>query len=989
MENIVFMDQLTCRTCLINVEVSNSLHDSFEFDRKIELKEILSKVSSIVIDWNKTIQLTRICTECTEKLLKAYEFQTQIETSERRLNEYFEDVKKCEERVEDEDDQQITTTIDSTSNDGFIIEEVDENILDLITFKTETSSPTKEETVEADENLPSESKSPISIEILDDKAEEISEDLNASPKRRIKTKEQKLNKIKKPKKEKVGRKGKAPSLIEDAAFQCETCARKFFSTETLERHQKCHLGSGSFQCNHCARSFTKKDNLLRHMITHKVTEDVPKKHKYKHGLCPHCGESFPAASLIIHIRRHTGETPYKCEICGKGYPRLQDMTIHKRLHTGEKPHVCTTCGKAFSRTNSLARHIRVHTGERPYKCNQCDKAFAQSNDLNLHIRRHTGEKPYKCNVCNLSFINGSILKNHRKSASHYEDDQKVPDRYEKIRVTNPHRACWTTKGDEKKVIAVKDIKESITMTRGEVEQDFKMESIVYLDHLTCRTCLNNNMDVSNSLYDCVEYETKIELKEILWKISNVVIASNENIQPTRICMACTERLLEAYDFLVKVEESERRLKEYFDSVVLKLDEVQEENSYVQEINSTPPDEEDYHILNELSREPTEEEYDFEEEVVDVQDAQIYDVMLQKNSQESIESHSLTMSNGEVIQIEGIKAEIKCIEDFPIKYETSVEGEILDNVSIKSESVVPVSMVVEQLDEINCEIISEQEEDNQSNIHEGNEETEIPIQAFECPTCLRVYSKRGSLARHQQSHQTSGSFECSHCEKSFTRKDNLLRHMITHKEGQRKHKYKHGLCPFCGESFPQASLIIHIRRHTGEKPYKCDICDKGYPRSQDLLIHKRSHTGEKPHLCNICGKAFSRPNKLARHIRVHTGERPYKCTQCSKAFAQSNDLNLHIRRHTGEKPYKCGICNEGFINGTALKNHRQSAKHFSKEDQRVDRYEKIRVTNPHRPCWRTKLNGTETLPIQTDGKSVSNIQSIEEDLGLIVEADENS
>lgn len=452
MENIVYMDELTCRTCLINVEVSNSLHDCVEFDKKIELKEILWKVSSVMIDCNKTIQLTRICHDCTDKLLKTYEFLTQVETNERRLNEYFEDIKKT--KVLEEQNEGIE--VGSPSNDEtFITEENDENILDLITFKTESIEFNKN-SIEIDENVKAEFQNSA---LSDEQKDNIEEHSPSHKTRSLKSRRTKANKTKKPNKEKVIKKRKSPNQIEDATFQCKTCTRKFFSQKTLERHEKSHLGSGSFQCNHCARSFTKRDNLLRHMIIHKVSEDVPQKHKYKHGLCPHCGESFPLASLIIHIRRHTGEKPYKCDICGKGYPRLQDMTIHKRGHTGEKPHVCLTCGKAFSRTNSLARHLRVHTGERPYKCNQCEKAFAQSNDLNLHIRRHTGEKPYKCNVCNLSFINGSILKNHRKSASHFLEDEKGPDRYEKIRVTNPHRACWTTKGDKKKIIAVKDIKE--------------------------------------------------------------------------------------------------------------------------------------------------------------------------------------------------------------------------------------------------------------------------------------------------------------------------------------------------------------------------------------------------------------------------------------------------------------------------------------------------------------------------------------------------
>lgn len=45
----------------------------------------------------------------------------------------------------------------------------------------------------------------------------------------------------------------------------------------------------------------------------------------------------------------------------------------------------------------------------------------------------------------------------------------------------------------------------------------------------------------------------------------------------------------------------------------------------------------------------------------------------------------------------------------------------------------------------------------------------------------------------------------------------------------------------------------MRRHNGEKPYKCRYCGKGFPRATDLTVHERYHTGEKTHLCTICGK----------------------------------------------------------------------------------------------------------------------------------------
>ena len=51
-----------------------------------------------------------------------------------------------------------------------------------------------------------------------------------------------------------------------------------------------------------------------------------------------------------------------------------------------------------------------------------------------------------------------------------------------------------------------------------------------------------------------------------------------------------------------------------------------------------------------------------------------------------------------------------------------------------------------------------------------------------------------------------------------------------------------------------------------------------------------------HKCNYCPQIFSAPSLLARHKRTHTGEKPYICEICLRGFARKDNLKSHQMVH---------------------------------------------------------------------------------------------
>ncbi|XP_057686091.1 zinc finger protein 217 [Corythoichthys intestinalis] len=164
--------------------------------------------------------------------------------------------------------------------------------------------------------------------------------------------------------------------------------------------------------------------------------------------------------------------------------------------------------------------------------------------------------------------------------------------------------------------------------------------------------------------------------------------------------------------------------------------------------------------------------------------------------------------------------------------------------------------------------------------------ELRSQRQAVPTILQNNSRlpqRRSLM--QKSKEIDRPTTCGECQRTFKTYHQLVLHSRVHKrEGGR-------------EESPTPSTEGMLSR-SGSAYRIEDEAEEGFDTGEDGFYSSKDRSKD----CSYCGKSFRSSYYLTVHLRTHTGEKPYECVYCDYAAAQRTSLKYHLERRHKDKPY---------------------------------------------------------------------------------------
>lgn len=745
----------------------------------------------------------------------------------------------------------------------------------------------------------------------------------------------------------------ASSMNKLERLKCSFCSLMYKSSAHLKKHiYSAHKNKKTHKCRFCKRTFFFSVNLKNHLKFHKkisklrkarknrinarkLMEGRAEERKYEakkkeskydkffikmeRDFTPlgvpvsfSCKNCFFASSsprtFIHHMKGHKERPPYQCPQCDYSCLSLSYLLNHMYWHAGYKLYQCRFCTFFSLYFASMVRHSYTHTGAKPYSCEFCESAFTSTTGLKRHMRLHASEetsqgqqvdfingrkaaqkplKHYTCTECNIVFYSRGHFGFHKKfhdqckgTANGYVSqsneceneicgvDSSLQD-HAPLSLCGKENGCltgevlaseldlgkagevWDNKTcSEKKFPANSHKSKTLPLTGNRSEgplNSYKM------DTFPCRKePLFNSRDLHSQVQDDNAYQRCME------NLSDTQ-PSNLSGFKTYKCQHCNYATVIHSNFKLhlKMHTNERPFVCKECNEAFKTSKLLEKHSLIHVRSEC----EFYHCL--------------------YVDSHLENLELHP------EMHGGTYSEGDFDSFEGSSSVHSLLD-------SGVSGAQPDVQRVKETDLLVGQPRFYQCAE--CEYTTY----TLSNL-ELHIRTHTGEKPYSCSVCQKKFRTSSHLRRHRVTHSNVEHLKCRNCDYSTNKWLSLKRHLASHS---------------CGES----SSAVSFYQPQNQLPFKIYVCEEcGYSTAHNgnLKLHLRIHTGEKPFKCGQCALAFRTSSHLKRHVLTHL---KLHCRRCKFSTLDNQAFQMHAKTHI--KKYKCGKCNVTLSTKKLLEKHKQ-------------------------------------------------------------------
>ncbi|CAL4124368.1 unnamed protein product, partial [Meganyctiphanes norvegica] len=207
------------------------------------------------------------------------------------------------------------------------------------------------------------------------------------------------------------------------------------------------------------------------------------------------------------------------------------------------------------------------------------------------------------------------------------------------------------------------------------------------------------------------------------------------------------------------------------------------------------------------------------------------------------------------------------------------------------------------------------EDRDDDLDESNESNDVSLNTSDGSVNTTTSSESPGKRRRNIMRRR---FECAACGMKATHKTDLVNHI------RERHPNAHIESLQNGDG-SKVHLIVTVAKKQKEShrmQITCSDCSKVFHDTWKYKVHMRSHTGVKPYGCNIC--EFHATSKMTVRDHIHRKHKGVKNPKILLRTVGIDGTMENIEMPVPEREFRCEHCNELFKDNYHMKQHKKKA-----------------------------------------------------------------